>query len=138
MAKAISFPTDLRALDIFDRVPKDCVLHKQDDGAHEPHIHMGELAVIDPTQCDVIQGELYLIRFPREGSERIFQVNLRMNSSANVMTASFQPLNRPQSREDLDDWLRTGRQLYMGDCGLIARLLPEYIVGRVIGVLQPL
>jgi hypothetical protein len=135
MSIADNTPTELRAPEIFDRIPKGCVLHEQDDGAHEPHIHAGELAVIDPTDREVIQGELYLIRFPRSGRQTIFQVTLRLNPTAGCRVASFQPLNRPLSREDLDAWLRSGRKLYIGDSGLDADYLPEYVAGRVIGVM---
>ena len=57
-------PVALRALEVFDQVPAGCVLHLQDDGAHEPHVHAGEWAVVDHTDVDVTPGELYLIGWP--------------------------------------------------------------------------
>lgn len=127
----------MRALEIFSRVPPGCVLHLQDDGSHEPHVHTGEWAVVDPTDTNVVTGELYLIGWPRcpRQSKTIMQVVLCRYGDGSE-TVSLMPLNRPQSKAELQEWLRSRRPIYMGESGLGIEHLPKYVRGRVVGIYQ--
>jgi hypothetical protein len=54
--------TQLRALTRFDRLPSHCgTFHVTDDGS-EPHLHVGEYAVVDVLDCEPQHGELYVLQ----------------------------------------------------------------------------
>lgn len=56
-----------RALTYFEKLPSKHVTFAIDDDASEPHLKRGEYAVIDKGDRSPAKGELYLIRFSKEG-----------------------------------------------------------------------
>lgn len=130
--------SELRALEVFSDVPRGCFLFMQQDRSSEPHVHVGESAVIDPRDTEVINGEAYLIEWQNSGGRAICQVRLRFNDTAKCDVADFCPLNRPRSKSEFEERLRTGRDLFCSDTGLDAQYLPSYIKGRVIGIYKAL
>jgi hypothetical protein len=66
MAKAErlhSTPSPLRALTSFDALPPAHRTFRVDDDASAPHLTIGEYAVIDTTDTELQNGELYLIQY---------------------------------------------------------------------------
>jgi hypothetical protein len=54
--------TELRALTCFDSLPNGCgTFHVAGDGS-EPHLHVGEYAVVDVLDCEPQHGELYVLQ----------------------------------------------------------------------------
>jgi hypothetical protein len=53
--------TEIRALTVFDSIPVACILQIITDNTCDPHLRVGEFAVIDPSDREPQQGELYLV-----------------------------------------------------------------------------
>jgi len=53
--------SEIRALEVFDRLPPGHTMHLVRDIRHAPHLRPGEFAVIDTTDREISLGELYLI-----------------------------------------------------------------------------
>ena len=85
----------LRALPLFGSCPAGCQLHIETTEANDPHIRAGEFAVIDPTDCEPVHGELFLVRW-NGGSCSIMQTNFR-KFFRNGPLWMMDPLNRPRS-----------------------------------------
>ncbi|ACB96744.1 hypothetical protein [Beijerinckia indica] len=113
----------LRALPLFTDLPAGhkAVLVRQDD--FEPHLRIGEFAVVDTTDKDVAYGELYMLCFRR---------GLRI----------VQPYKFPSSIPDVGVWFRfampaPGRTV-MADGPLKFECWPEKCFGRIVGLFEPL
>lgn len=136
MSKAADKPTanpPIRALEVFARPPFNCILHHVRDTLHEPHIHDGEWAVIDPKDRRAQSGELFLIEWlnAREPDNRaVMQAKLRHYNGVMHDDGQMGPgwrwtitiLNK-----------RAPVLLSTGPFGSVADL-ESMIVGRVIGV----
>jgi hypothetical protein len=62
-----------RALTLFDSLTSGLRTFQIENDDTEPHLHVGEYAVIDPTDREIQNGELYLIQMMR-GDRRIREV----------------------------------------------------------------
>ena len=73
--------TPLRALEILSSVPPGCFLHVANDDANAPHVRAGEFVVVDGSDCEPINGELFLLEFgrgsPAGARRRIVETRLR-------------------------------------------------------------
>ena len=115
---------EYRALTIYEDVPTDCkvvmVLH---DG-FEPHLRIGEFAVVDPSDKAPQPGELFVIRIGSDRPHlRIVQVYVSRYCS------------------DAISWLfalRRPDRMATADTGLKPEYWPEKCLGRVIGIFQPM
>jgi hypothetical protein len=131
-------PTTPRAFELFDRVPDGCKLFRLDGNEHSPHLREGELAVIDLADCEYRFGELYLIQWSGEKRSRsIRQVKKRLYYSDHAKKIEaegvwFLPLCQPRFLADGKiDWRYP---VYCADGPLNPIYLPEYLLGRVIGI----
>ncbi|MEJ0068304.1 MAG: hypothetical protein WDO24_05755 [Pseudomonadota bacterium] len=125
--------TELRALEIFSNVPDGCRLHLMSDDRHDPHLREGEWAVVDPSDRDLVSGELYQIQW-KSGTERlaIMQVTRRLRHGVDGIWLT--PLRKPVFLPNGDlDW---SKPIHMSDGPLKPEFLPEYLRGRVIGIYQ--
>jgi len=123
-----------RALTVFDVVPDGCRDLPVRDDWNAPHLRDGEVAIVDPGDCDLQHGELYAVAYSR-GPE-IMQAVWR--TAGNVTTWWAMNLNRPRSRDEFDAWLRAGRTIPAADGPYRPGGLEERILGRVVGILQSL
>jgi hypothetical protein len=118
------------AVPMFDTVPNGCTLHQVKDGAHEPHILAGELAVVNLNDREFVDGELFLIGFT--GRAAVMQVIRR--DRFGIDGVWFRPLNSPNGNAELQRWISEGWRMYASDGPLKPECLQEYILGRVVGV----
>lgn len=57
-------PADFRALTVYLDIPHGLFPHLIFNRNHEPHLKLGEWALIDPTDRELQFGELYLFKLP--------------------------------------------------------------------------
>jgi hypothetical protein len=60
--KPAAVPSELRALTRFDQLPNHCGTFHVADAGSEPHLHIGEYAVVDVLDTEPQHGELYILQ----------------------------------------------------------------------------
>ena len=125
------------AFPVYDMLPPGCCPWPIKDGACEPHIHAGEHAVIDTGDRAIVPGELFLVR--QRGGGVVWQIIQYSAGSAQARAGDnvvgLYSYNRPRRFEDVDRWIREGRELYLGDGAIEREVIEPRIIGRVVGVL---
>ena len=128
----------LRAFQIFSEIPVGCTVHKEPETRHEPHIHAGEMVVIDANDRSIELGELYLIAM--SDGPNIWQVAkipekwLILNPHL-ADCGYLRPLHSATYLPNGEiDWRRP---VHMADGPIRLKRLQEYVVGRVIGLYAP-
>ncbi len=140
---------DLRAFVVYDRLPAGCTAYHVTDTKNAPHLRPGDVAIIDPGDCEPAAGELFVIKW---GSgvcdivETIYSPG-RYSSGPNgevIDTVCWKvgASNRARSFEDAQDRLARGQHVGWVDGpyateGANAGALNEKLRGRVIGILEP-
>ncbi|WP_311274809.1 hypothetical protein [Methylobacterium sp. WCS2018Hpa-22] len=135
---------ELRALLVYDALPNGCIAKPVKDGGLAPHLHPGEFAIVDTTDCDPVHGELYFVawmgRAAANGSEDgdLAQAYRReLNSDGTAWWVGS--MRRQISAEDRaraianHDWSAFGWSNGPYKEGALER----QIRGRVIGILAP-
>lgn len=124
-------------------VPEGCRLHLVTDDWCEPHVHLGEFAIIDPNDREPVFGEPYLLQM-QSGPRRIWRVceepeDMRRRASSGEPCAMLRPLQN-HTKEEIDAWMEGSIQLKvrMSDGPIFLWALREKIIGRVIGVYKPM
>lgn len=51
----------LRSFIVYNDLPDGCIAFEVPDNKTLPHVRAGEFVVIDPTDCDPAEGELFAI-----------------------------------------------------------------------------
>ena len=117
-------PSEYRALDVFDEVPAShrliLVLHV----GFEPHLRLGEVAVVDTTDKDPQQGELYMVTIRSSG---------RDGSHLRIVQASFMP-GAPAGCVSFRFGLRRPDRLVSADGPITAKGWQEMCLGRIVGM----
>ena len=92
MPKPPSLPAQpqLRALTPFKRLPVDHKTFKVTRDGAEPHLNVGEFAVVDTTDREPQHGELYLIQWSG-GSREIVHVKWRHQNVKAPGRSNFEP-----------------------------------------------
>jgi hypothetical protein len=126
-------PPEVRALTVLGTVPDGCRAMPVLDDRNAPHLRQGEVAVIDPTDCVLIHGELFAILYG--SGPAIMQAIWRTRGDLSAWWALC--LDRPKDWPEAQAWMAAGRALPMGDGPYRAGALEERTLGRVIGILQP-
>src|SRR5918912_1303741 len=106
-----------RAVTMCDAAPTGCILHPVTNADSEPHLHVGEFAVIDTTDRDPIHGELFLIQYQSTDRRCIVETYLRGHECDGVSFTAWwaMPLNRPRSWNDVQRWISERRTLAICD-----------------------
>ena len=76
-----------------------------------PHLRDGEVAIVDPGDCDLQHGELYAVAYSR--GPKIMQAV--WHTTDNVTTWWAMNLNRPRGLDEFDVWMRAGRTIPAAD-----------------------
>ncbi len=127
--------SELRAFQIFDRIPTGCIVHREDSGKHEPHIHRDEWVLVECTDREIVLDELYLVM--QSGGPTIWQVvrvrpnHLELNPhlAECVLLRSFQSASVLPNGEI--DWRKP---VYVSDGYIPLDYLALKTIGRVIGI----
>jgi hypothetical protein len=140
--KSAAASTELRALTRFDHLPKSCgSFHVADDGS-EPHLHVGEYAVVDVLDCELQHGELYVLQ-NQSGRRRRRLCCIRVDRGS--QDGSYQIGDDPSVQywwaDDMRGFRQTSERIE-GDIPVFAGLsdgpystehLRSKLVGRVVG-----
>jgi len=136
MSGAILPLSPIRAYPVFVRPPEGCLSLLVGDTRHTPHLRPGERAVYDPTDTEIQFGELYVVQQSR--GPAIWQVSNEGRGCGGERAAAWlRPLNGPTSYDDAVERMKRGR-CHMSDGPIYLDALQGMIVGRVIGVCEPM
>ena len=124
---------EIRALTILDAVPAGCRVLTVRDDRHTPHLRAGEVAVIDPSDCDPVHGELFAVQYG--SGPTVMQTVWRTTGKLTAWWCIS--LDDPKSWAECEARMNAGRVLHMADGPYRPGGLEEKILGRVIGLLQP-
>jgi hypothetical protein len=128
----------LRAFEILDRVPHGCFAIQVTDERHTPHLAYREMAIIDPTDREYQCGELFALQ--QSNGPVIWEVRPfpQKGLLSDEPCLHLLSLNRPRSFEEADRLMKAGLPVHMCDGPLRMSAWPEMVIGRVIGVWDPM
>lgn len=124
---------ELRALTLLDALPPGCRALAIRDDRHAPHLRAGEVAVIDPADCDPVHGELFAVQYG--DGPTVMQTVWR--TTGNLTAWWCVSLDDPKSWAECQARMDAGRALYLADGPYRPGGLEERTLGRVVGLLQP-
>jgi hypothetical protein len=131
---AVALQPELRALMMFDKLPKGCFAFLVTDSYSLPHIRPGEYLVVDGSDTSPHAGELSVIQW-QSGKRIVCQTRQHDDGSWSVGSLR---------RVDFDAWWKaeraTGRiAVYPGwsEGWFDTNHLQEKLIGAVIGIYQP-
>jgi len=121
----MSGPADLfRALETMPTLPPGCGLQLVADGYSDPHLKLGEFAVVDRTDTAPQHGELYLIQW-ESGWRAIVQArSTKINWCEGGVGVGWYVGDLQPERLAVDGPYRTDH-------------LKSKLVGRIVGVFSP-
>ena len=123
----------LRALTLHDVVPAGCRTMPVLDDWHAPHLRLGEMAVVDPSDRELQHGELYAVAYA--SGPDIVQAAWRTTGNLTAWWAIA--LDRPRGPDGFAAWVEAGRVIPMADGPYRPGALEDMVLGRVVGILQP-
>jgi len=130
--------TELRALETFNSLPKSHSTFLCTESGHEPHIRVGEYAVIDKSDRTPQHGEVYLIKYPSE-SLALKQANLATGVEIGRKRLPKDP--RIWWLDALRKFHNTGEKIHgvpvfagLSDGPYETHYLRRLIVGRIVGI----
>jgi hypothetical protein len=98
---------DLRAFVLYDRLPVGCTAYPVNDNRNAPHLRVGDIAVIDPSDRDPAAGELFVIDRGEDSSGIVetWRMSLRASSGPGgsmIDTSGWMvaPINRARSHAE--------------------------------------
>lgn len=153
-ARPFEHQPEMRALMILPSIPPGHLTYLVQDNAFHPHLREGEFAVVDLSDHQPAPGELFVIAYNSQFAahgQAYHLCQLRRRDAWNldgmlhncpqeganavdVWTANHQRL--PYSREEFEDWLRSGR-MSVAEGPFLTDHLASKLVGRVVGVFVP-
>lgn len=103
---ALALPQpEYRALMLYDTLPAGCIAFPCTDAYSEPHIRPGEWVVVDTTDRQPRQGEVYVIQW-NNGRRNICQAHRRPSRTSNAPPGAQQwfvgGLSNPRGRIAMD------------------------------------
>ncbi|GLK68112.1 hypothetical protein [Hansschlegelia plantiphila] len=135
--------TEYRALTIYSAPPTGCIVFPVTRNGFEPHLRLGEIAIVDSGDRELQNGELYVIRWNHplepDGIKALVQIWPRTHrgTDGNSFAAWWVgSLNRPREAGEVEQWLKERRPLSCSERPFRADHLREKLVGRVIGIYQ--
>lgn len=115
----------LRSFIVFEEVPAGCAAYPVMSGDCEPHLHVGEMAIVDLQDCEPMEGELFLCMFTSGCGPRFVETF----TNAKLKGWCVGPIQQPAfAREFGGRWC---------DFGLPRDVLARKLLGRVVGILEP-
>lgn len=131
--RSTAAPIEVRALTVLDTVPAGCRAMTVPNDYHAPHLRRGEVAIIDPTDCALVHGELFAVQYGQ--GPAIMQAVWRTTGDLSAWWCVS--LDDPTSWADCQARIKAGRMLRMADGPYRPGGLEERTLGRVVGILQP-
>lgn len=136
--EAFEHSPGLRAYLVLDALPAGARTFMVADEMAEPHIHLGELAIVDTNDRELQSGEIYLVRWS-SGTERLMSVKYRSTGWVGwwVGTAG-QPWGRKRKPGEapisMEKTIEVAQRWGLVDGPYTEEGLRSRLVGRVIGI----
>lgn len=131
---------ELRAYPCFDTLPAGCFAHFIGDKNSEPLLCLGEIVVIDPSQRDYVESELFLIEWQsRPGARELVMPKHRKRGRydpVDQLTPLYVSSFAAEPLRTLDGEVMT-LAVRWADGPYSPDQLASMFLGRVIGILQP-
>lgn len=138
------FEVENRAVAVFDMLPFGCIAFIVADSECAPMLRPGDVAVIDPRDRQLDDGELYLYEYGRgtpAARQQIQQIALGapLKSSPERERWFIGPYARPRTSQDLARAAKAGVMVMCDGpfFGSGLDYLRAGITGRVVGILAP-
>ncbi|MEM7444878.1 MAG: hypothetical protein AAF414_16265 [Pseudomonadota bacterium] len=134
---------EYRAFEVFDHIPAGCQLQLVRDDRHDPHLRMGEWAVVDANDREIQLNEVFAVL--QSGGINLWQIcpdhHKPLPVDEGQETFWLRPLDniRGATKEEraADVERRFAeRRLHVSDGPIYGWALREKIVGRVVGIFQ--
>jgi hypothetical protein len=123
--------TDLRAYVLYDVVPPGCTIMQATCDQHWPHLKAGEWAMVDTREREPEHGEIFVVM--QNNGPALWQTYWQVKHETWYLRA----INSPRSGAETDEWLRTGRTLYLSEGAIPEPYLRSRIIGKTVGIWQP-
>lgn len=127
----------LRAYIILPRLPEGCASSIVPDDRAEPHLHAGDVAVIDPDDRTPDHGDLFLVQWT-DGRQQIVETRRFKNSGAIVGwdgVTEYWQLCWSMKMWSVDG--SASRAMRWADGPYSTEHVASKIVGRVVAIVQP-
>lgn len=130
---------DLRSFIVYDEMPAGCIAHEVTDRSAEPHFRHGDFAIVDTSDRDPFNGEMFLIEWSNGNRSVVEAVGREYH---------IRPRDGSAPRDELG-WTAEFRNVVSSLDGSGARNMRwfdgpyreehfrEKLVGRVIGIYEP-
>lgn len=135
--EAFEHSPGLRAYLVLDALPAGARAFMVTDEMAEPHIHLGELAIVDTNDRELQSGEIYLVRWS-SGGERLISIKYRSTGwvgwwvgTAGRPWGHRKPGQLPISMEKT---LQVAQRWGLVDGPYKPHVLRSLLVGRVMGI----
>lgn len=115
----------LRSFIVYDELPAGLAAYPVMSSDCEPHLHFGEMAIIDPNDCEPMDGELFLCLFDGGRGPRFIETFLNPKIPGWCVGTIQQPAF---AKEFGGRWC---------DFPYRSEVLSRKLMGRVVGILQP-
>ncbi|WP_155931835.1 hypothetical protein [Methylopila sp. 73B] len=123
---------EYRALTLYSEPPAGCIVFPITREGFEPHLRLGEIAIVDKSDKDLVNGELYVV-----GVRSPMVPDGVAKHLAQVWAREYRGLDgEPFTGWWWGDLNREGR-LRLSEGPMLAEGLARMIVGRVIGLYAP-
>lgn len=121
----------LRSFIVYDRVPAGHAAYPITDDRNAPHLHMGDFAIIDPSDTDPCEGELFLMEW--HSSPGHYSANETF-SKPGITGWCIGPVAQP---EWVKEAIAAGAPpVRWCDFGYKTEALRERLMGRIVGLFQ--
>lgn len=134
-----------KALPIYDALPPGCIVIRVDDNDTQPVLRVGDCVVVDMTDTELVEGELYAMprsRGARRAGHEIVQMitrPFRGDPALGALAWWYGPYHRPRTEAEARELGHRGGFIAC-DGPYIERgeaYLREKIAGRVVGIFDP-
>ncbi len=137
---------EYRALEVFISISARYSLFPVTRTGFEPHLRVGEIAVVDESDVEPLNGELFVIKIRSPFAEhpdgcvrrlaQIWPVEHTGVDGEPFIGWWHGDLCRPRGMAEVEEWFAKGRMITLCDGPMRLEHMRERIVGRVVGVFQ--
>jgi hypothetical protein len=138
--------TEIRALTVFESMPAGCILQAVTDDSCDPHLRVGEFALVDTTDREPQHGELYVMGHKNIYDELRCSIHqVRATIERDIRYRKYQawwygplvPAAFPaKGHITMEAAMQRPLRMVLTEGPMILKGIREKIVGRVIGIYE--
>ncbi|MDF8334138.1 hypothetical protein [Novosphingobium cyanobacteriorum] len=131
----------LNSFVVHTSAPAECIVHEVLDDGSAPHLRAGDFAIVDPTDCEPLSGELFLVEWKsRRGARRVVEIKaceglFRSPGESKASLRNSWGMEWRQPVYDLNGAVDRVQRWFDGPYNEAGAR--DRIVGRVVGILAP-